>query len=117
VITHQMCGRCCSDEFAKALCDQLGMRHEPCDGGTFTDSANYVDLIPECTNISAGYLNEHTRHETLNQRYLSQLLDAMCQVDWEGLPTNGWWADLDSDDNYDYEFLAEDYIGDLPGAY
>ena len=32
-------------------------------GGSFTDTANYTDIIPECTNLSCGYYNAHTQSE------------------------------------------------------
>jgi hypothetical protein len=63
VITHQG-SRCCSDTFAGALADALniadGLHYRPSDEGIFTDTANYVDVIPECTNLSVGYAREHT---------------------------------------------------------
>ena len=80
VITHQFMGRCCSEDFANQMCTLLDMGHEPDDGGTFTDTASYVELIPECTNVSVGYDNEHTQHETLDLEYLSALRDRVIAV-------------------------------------
>jgi len=73
VITHQFSGRCCSEKFANQMSTLLGGVYEPCDGGTFTDTANYTHLIPECTNISAGYEREHTAGETLDLEHLFAL--------------------------------------------
>ena len=93
VITHQWAGRCCSDEFADALAAQLtttipgGYVFQPDNTGVFTDTANFIDEIPECTNISAGYSNEHTGKETLDVGYLKALLVACLKIDWEALPT------------------------------
>lgn len=87
VITHQMCGRCCSDEFALALGDALNMKHEPCQFGSFTDSANYTRIIPECTNVSVGYFLEHTEKESLDTTYLEELINALIRVDFDSLPT------------------------------
>lgn len=89
VITEQM-GQCCSDEFGRALCDELGksglkMGLDP--GGIFTDSASFTDLIPECTNVSVGYMHEHTGDEYQNITYLDRLAKACVNVDWEKLPT------------------------------
>lgn len=89
VITHQSFGRCCSDAFAQALSDQLnthGLDYKPCDGGVFTDTANYVDIIPECTNLSCGYEHEHSADEMLDVEHLLALRDALLKVDWMALP-------------------------------
>jgi hypothetical protein len=56
-------------------------------GGVFTDTANYIELIPECTNVSCGYQNEHTGKETLHLPTVFALRDACLSVDWENLPT------------------------------
>lgn len=85
VITHQGT-RTCSDAFAKALCDALGMDHVPDDGGTFTDTKSYSKLIPECTNISAGFKSEHTPNESLDRDYLFALRDALLTLDVTKLP-------------------------------
>lgn len=91
VITFQRSRRCCSDAFADALCAALDadgtMQHEKDDGGVFTDTANYDTLIPECTNISAGYYDEHTQHEMQNVEYALALRAAAIKLDWEALPT------------------------------
>lgn len=86
IITHQAGLRCCSDAFAWALGRKLGPMYMPDDGGVFTDTANYVDLVPECTNVSAGYEREHGPTETLDAAYLFQLRDALCSIDTSDLP-------------------------------
>ena len=91
IITHQGWGRCCSDTFGNALADSLNevsaltMRID--DTGIFTDTANYVELIPECTNVSCGYKAEHTKGEILDFEFLCKLRDALLLIDWEALPT------------------------------
>lgn len=87
IITHQMMGRCCSDTFANAFAADLNMLHEPCPFGSFTDSANYTDLIGECTNISAGYQYEHSSRENLDWWYLEWLVERMCTIDLDNLPS------------------------------
>lgn len=87
IITHQCWQRCCSDRFARALRDHLGiagMRLD--DGGVFTDTANYVDIIPECTNLSVGFYWEHTPQETLNLMHLRKLREAILALDINELP-------------------------------
>lgn len=81
--------RCCSDEFADSLALELAdgefIKLEKDRGGTFTDTANYTALIPECTNVSVGYYSQHTRHETLNTFWIKKLLASLLQFDWRNL--------------------------------
>jgi len=86
VITHQFGGRGCSDAFANDLCHQLGDGWQPDDGGTFTDTAMYFDHVPECTNISVGYLDQHTSRESLFLPFLVDLLGRMAALDVDALP-------------------------------
>ena len=91
VITHQGFGRCCSDNFGTALCAAIGaiddnLMHLNDDTGVYTDTAEFVDLIPECTNISIGYSNEHTQNESLNIVYFNMLAKALVHVDFDSLP-------------------------------
>ena len=106
IITHQWGGRCCSDEFAIALNQQLGMSLKPSDGGTFTDTANLTHLISECTNVAVGYYDQHTAAETQDTQYLERLIQALIQVDWDALPAT---RDLSSlEDDYGYGSWYED---------
>lgn len=85
IITHQWGGRCCSDRFANSLSLALGMNHARDNGGTFTDTANYTDLIGECSNISAGFRHEHTTEEYVETGYLLALRAALIALDWRWL--------------------------------
>ena len=90
VITHQSWSRCCSDSFGDALASELnksGLSYKKDDGGVYTDSAEFVDIIPECTNISVGYYKEHTTNESQDIVHLEKLAEACLIVDWENLPT------------------------------
>jgi hypothetical protein len=90
VITHQVVGRCCSDEFAQALSDALSqgnLLYAPSDAGVYTDTAEWVDLVPECTNIGCGYWAQHGPKEHMNLRHVLQLCEAACKVQWDDLPT------------------------------
>lgn len=124
VITHQAWGRCCSDEFAVVLGAALAMEHMPSSHGIFTDSANYVGIIPECTNVSVGYEHEHTAKESLNVVYLERLIERLCAVDFDALPTVPWvdedraasmgiesWGS-DNDCEYCLEPCADLYVTD-----
>jgi hypothetical protein len=91
IITHQMYSRCCSEEFAEALSKQLNdaestFKYSPDDTGVVTDSAQFMELIPECTNISVGYYDEHTYDESQDITHLQNLCRASVKVDWESLP-------------------------------
>lgn len=90
IITKQLGKQCCSDEFANALCEQynsLGMNMSPDPTGIFTDSASLLEQIPECTNVSVGYMNEHTVKEFQNITHLKLLCEVSCKIDWNSLPT------------------------------
>lgn len=88
VITHQMYGQCCSDRFAVALCDQLGPGFRPDPHGSYTDTNEYIPIIPECTNLSVGYFNQHTRHESQSLDFLAYLLPALLAIDVDKLPVS-----------------------------
>ena len=90
IITYQSSRRCCSDEFASELAIRLnscGMSFEKDDTGVYTDSAEFTDVIPECTNISVGYYREHTTYEHQDIDHLIKLCISVTKVDWESLPT------------------------------
>jgi len=91
VITNQFWGRCCSDEFGKILAGRLSSTSDKLmldidDTGIMTDSAKFMGLVQECTNISVGYYNEHTFRECQDIDYLQILCNAVVQIDWETLP-------------------------------
>jgi len=86
VITHQSYGRTCSDAFATSLAKALndlnrGFRYEPDNTGVFTDTNEYAGIIPECTNLSVGYYDQHGPRETLDVDHCEQLLAAMLKLD------------------------------------
>lgn len=88
VITEQMGVTCCSNEFAESLCEELnkhGMKLNLDPTGIFTDSANFIEQIPECTNISVGYFDEHTHQEIQNITYLEKLAKACASANWSKL--------------------------------
>lgn len=103
VITHQM-GRGCSDTFAESLCAALDMNYRPDDTGMFTDTANYFDLIPECTNISVGYFGQHSKSETLDSEFLIALRGKLIALDTSKLiverkPGEDDYWEMESDAN------------------
>jgi hypothetical protein len=82
VITEQMTGVTASKRFAASLAQQLGGRYAPDPTGTFTDSAFYSHLIPECSNLSVGYFDQHSENETLDYEFLDALLLALLRLDY-----------------------------------
>lgn len=85
VITHQRGERCCSDVFATSLATLFNLDHAIDPTGLFTDTANYVDLVGECSNLSIGYSHEHTVDETLDIGYLLRLRDRVVAADFSAL--------------------------------
>lgn len=83
IITHQRGERACSDAVANELIKLFDMEHKLDPTGVYTDTAEYMDIIPECINISAGYNSEHSSHETLDTNYIVALRDAICALDWD----------------------------------
>lgn len=118
VITHQAAGRCSSNAFADELSIRLGNGFRANDTGLFTDTANYMEIIPECSNLSVGYQGEHTQRESLDLAHLLQLRDSLIALDTTGLPVerdptivNDWsdygWS-FGCNDNGRTSFAADD---------
>lgn len=99
VITHQF-GRCCSDKFGMALAVALGDHWLPDDTGMFTDTANYTEIVPECTNLSIGYEHCHSRKEWIDFNFLKGLLDTLVKLDVTSLPVDRDPTDWDDNDYY-----------------
>lgn len=91
IITHQGGYRTASDKFATALGAAMnsldaGFEYAPCAGGLYTDSREFAELVPECTNIAVGYYNEHTVRESQDLDHLLRLRDVVVALDWAALP-------------------------------
>lgn len=88
IITHQSSKRSCSDEFADSLSKEFAkhnMNLEKDDTGVYTDSAEFVEIIPECTNISVGYYKEHTYDEHQDIEFLENLAKSVVLINWDSL--------------------------------
>lgn len=81
IITYQGGLRTASDAFATSIAPQLPGFYMADDGGTFTDTANYSELIPECSNLSVGYEGAHSKRETQSVSHALALRAAMLQFD------------------------------------
>lgn len=92
VVYSQMAGLCGSTECAAAIADLLNGKIKfptafaPSDLGSFTDTANYARIVPECFNISVGYEGEHSPRELQHLGYLRALRDAVIAIDWSTMP-------------------------------
>lgn len=108
VITYQFGSRCCSDEFGNALSSELnkhGFTYKNDPTGLYTDSAQFIKIYPECTNISVGYFSEHTFNEHQDIDHLEKLAQACLHVDWENLPIKRDPTIIE----YDYDDYAYGY--------
>lgn len=82
VITHQTGARACSELLGEKLAQLFNMKYELDPTGVYTDTAEYMEIIPECVNVSCGYYSEHSSRETLDTNHIIALRDAVCAVDW-----------------------------------
>lgn len=112
VITHQGGERGCSDEFAWALAKMLPKGFKQSREGIFTDTANYFHLIPECTNVSVGYLYEHSGSEQLDSEFLFELRDAIINNFDESLLPVQRSCELVVEDEADILSMTQDQIED-----
>jgi hypothetical protein len=106
IITRQLGKPCCSDEFANALANEfkrVGMKFEPDPYGVCTDSVIFTGIIPECTNLSVGYFDEHTPKEEQDLDYLIKLANVVTKINWEKLPTERTPESFDTEDPEDFE--------------
>ena len=83
IITQQVGQICASQEFVDTLAAQLDMGFRADPTGSFTDTANYTDYIPECTNLSVGYYNAHSGNEQQDLKFVREFRDALIKVDWD----------------------------------
>lgn len=79
IITHQGF-RTASDAFALSLALALDMDYKPCSSGIYTDTAEYEEIIPECSNVSIGYSRAHSPAETQDLAHLDRLRTALLKI-------------------------------------
>jgi len=90
IVTRQMARFTCSDEFVNALIKEFagqGLPFQPDETGWYTDTAVFINVIPEVTNLSSGTYKEHSPDEYVDMSYLEKVADAALHIDWENLPT------------------------------
>lgn len=119
IITYQYGIRTASSKFARSLSRVLSLG----DGhvfkedvtGVYTDSAEYAGVIPECTNISVGYYDQHSVSEYQSVDFMMNLRNKLISRDtkWEeivihrkmtssNLVSNGYSSSLFEGFNDDY---------------
>ena len=120
VITRQSVGTCASKEFGEALAAEINKnittplnKFESGAQGTFTDTASYIQHIPECTNISCGYHDAHTTSEKIDLWWITRMFaPAILAVEWENLPTKRDHTVIEKVYSY-----GDDYWGGYGGNY
>jgi len=88
IITYQASDRCCSEAFASDLATKLteqGLPYKADPTGLYTDSYSFIEIFPECTNLSVGYEDQHAMRETQDIVFLQKLADVCLKIDWESL--------------------------------
>lgn len=123
IITSQMGTTCASVPFAVSLARQLSPHLQMrAARGVFTDTAEYMDLVPECTNLSVGYYDQHSPREYVDYAHVGTLLFALSQMDQSQLvcardpfakPERSAWT-LKSFDPSVRDYSSS--IGDLRGS-
>ena len=98
VIQYQNFERCCSERFASDLANLMEITGGD-EIGSFTDTANYTDLITECTNISVAYWNQHSKNETCNPCQIGIIEERLLKADWNSLKAYGY-VDEDTRPSY-----------------
>lgn len=89
IVTKQKARHCCSEEFANELANRfsdIGLNFD-LDYAYGTDSAVFMDIVPEITNISSGGRYEHSTLESTDLSYTKKVAMAACKINWETLPT------------------------------
>jgi len=86
IVTHQCGFRTASDAFAVSLSNALDSPFmRPDDTGVYTDSEVFAECVPECTNISVGYLAQHSSKESQDLFFVNELLNRLIVADWQSL--------------------------------
>jgi hypothetical protein len=118
VVTRQKARYCCSPVFADVLSlelTKLGVPSSPDPKAYYTDTATFLDTIPECTNISAGGWREHYNTEWVDLSYTKKVAEAACNIDWEKLPTERVVIDYKPKYNVEprHRFINKDNISSI----
>ena len=112
IINRQKGQWCCSDAFVRYLSSEFkrfGMKFKADKFGVGTDAAVFMGSIPECTNLSVGYFNEHTYDEMQDMDYMVQLAEISTKINWENLPTERVPKTFDTENPADTYYELPEY--------
>lgn len=109
VITHQAGGLCASGAFVQSISVMLPLGYGADDSGIYTDTAEYTDLIGECSNISVGYRDEHTSAERLDISHALALRDSMIVFDESRLVCSRQPGEADAPYCFEKDFAWDAY--------
>lgn len=117
VITHQRGRRTCSDTWASELgalisdASQGIIKMRPDPTGVYTDSVEFSDLVPECTNLSVGYFNQHSNNEKTNVAFSYLLCCSLIRIVSSGLIPSPKrdivTLSMENDDYDDYRYMMK----------
>jgi len=110
IITSQMGGICASDTFAESLAPHLPGKYMASPFGSFTDTANYMDIVPECSNIAVGYFDQHSHNETQCVPTAIALRRALIRLTPEVIGSLAVARDP-REERYDYDPYYDPYYG------
>lgn len=131
VINQQTGGTCVSPAFSLALAaainagiavevttvPQPAFVYAPCPG-ICTDTNSYIHIIPECTNLSVGYFNQHCEKEFFDYFWLTEwFIPAILGIDWEGLPTVRDPTPVEAPIYYNRSLYNQGYEHETDGVY
>jgi hypothetical protein len=112
IITHQCGTRTASDEWALELAERI-FEHSngvidmtPSDRGVFTDSREFKDKIPECTNLSVGYFGQHTKAEKTDTMFAYLLCCALIDMCQNGMGVPEPKRNLTDEDDDEYNWYS-----------
>ena len=112
IISRQIATNCCSNEFVNSITEEfskhdLEYKKDSC--GYYTDSAVFMWVIPECTNLSVGVFGEHTKKESQDLKYLAKVADVATKVEWSKLVIK---RDITNQPNYNERVIPTKNISD-----
>jgi len=108
VVQFQMGSRCCSEKFAKQLASLMGTTGGDMNG-SFTDTANYVDLVTECSNVSVAYWDQHSKQERCDLELIGKIEDRLIHADWNSLEAFDYEPEYDSVPMYGKYYSSSGY--------
>lgn len=110
IISRQIATNCCSSEFIESITKEFSKQNlifKKDTSGYYTDSAVFMWIIPECTNLSVGVFGEHSKKEYQDLNYLEKIANAAIKVDWSNLTIN---RNISNKPNYSEKVITSSNI-------